>query len=117
MRLSAEATPAACRSPEASPATNSTLRMMLRVSDQRRQSELYFLDDAECDAERQSSFFSSHDHFAPSLERDDEAFQLQLERLAVGRIELDAVHVGGDVRRRRANRERIDVGAKSEKLS
>ena len=91
MRLSAAATPAAWRSPEASPATNSTLRMVERVSDQRRKCSLDFPDDAERDAQRHPPFVASHDDWPLCPKRRDKALQLELQRLAVRRVELDAI--------------------------
>src|SRR5215208_7182741 len=77
-RLRAAATPAAWRSPEASPATNSTLRMMRSVPDQRRKSQLYLLHDSERHTQCQSAFLTRDDNGPLPSERADEALQLEL---------------------------------------
>src|SRR5258706_469651 len=91
MRRSAAATPAAWRSPEASPATNSTLRMVQRIPYERGKSSLDFLDDAKGDAERHPSLVPGNDDRSLSPERRDKTLELELQRLAVRRVELDAV--------------------------
>src|SRR2546423_378547 len=74
IRLNAPATPAACKSPDASPATNRTLRMMVRVSHEGRQSQLDLLHDAERDTQRQSPLFASNDDGRLPGESGNEAF-------------------------------------------
>src|SRR4051812_17138951 len=80
MRLNAAATPAACRSPDASPATKRTLRMMVCVSHQGRQSQLDLLHDAERDTQRQSALFSSNYDGRFASQRGDKTLLFQLER-------------------------------------
>src|SRR5688572_22171217 len=87
-RRSAAATPAACKSPEASPATNSTLRMMVGESDQRRKSQLDLLNDLERNTQRQSPLSSRDDDGPVALEGADEALQLQLQRFAFRCVKL-----------------------------
>ena len=84
--------------------------MVVYVPDQRRESQLDLLHDLKRDTKSQSSLFAGHNHGTLSLERRDEALELELEWLARRRLELDAIHEGGDVRRRRPNRKRVDVG-------
>src|ERR1700741_2789704 len=79
IRRSAEATPAAWRSPEASQATNRTLRMMVRVPNQRRKSQLDLIPNSESDTQPQSPFLGGNHHWSLALERGDEALQLELE--------------------------------------
>src|SRR5258706_67324 len=117
MRRSAAATPAAWRSPEASPATNSTLRMVQRMPYERGKSSLDFLDDAKGDAERHPSLVPGNDDGSLSPERRDKTLELELQRLAVRRVELDAGDEREDVRGGRTDRERGDGRAKPEEIS
>src|SRR5712672_681952 len=117
VRRSAAATPAAWRSPEASPATNSTLRMVERMPYQRGKSSLDFLDDAKRDAERHPSLVAGNDDRSFPPKRGDKALQLELQRLSVRRVELYTVDECEDVGRCGADRERVDVGAKAEEIS
>src|SRR6476659_5555096 len=93
IRLSAPATPAACRSPDASPATKRTLRMVVRVSDQRRQSQLDLLHDPERDTQRQSPFFAGYYHWRFAGQRRDKTLLLQLQRFAIGRVQFLSLDV------------------------
>src|SRR6202030_1713065 len=116
IRLSAPATPAAWRSPEASPATNNTLRMV-RVPDQRWESPLDLLYDPKRHTQRHPALFAGDDHRAFALECRNETFQLELQRLSVRCVELDAINERRDVGRSRTNCQGIDIGAEAEEFS
>src|ERR1700732_1297107 len=111
MRLNAAATPAAWRSPEASPATNSTLRMVMRVSNQRWESPLDLFHDAKRHTQRHPALLARAAHSAFALERGHETFQLELQWLSVRCVELDSIDERRDVGRCRTNREGIDIRA------
>src|SRR5438045_4034451 len=83
--------------------------MVVRVSNQRRKSQLDLLHDSERDTQGQSSFFSSDDNGRFALERRNKALQLQLERFSVRGMKLHSIHEGSNVCRRRADRSGIEV--------
>src|SRR5437868_1183260 len=83
--------------------------MVVRVPNQRRKSQLDLLHDSERDTQRQPSLFTRDDHRDLPAESGDKAFQLELEWLAVGCVQLFAVDKRGDIRRPRPNLGRIEV--------
>src|SRR6266511_147061 len=92
---SAAATPAACMSPEASPATKTTLRMVPVFSGERRKRSLYLAHDLERHGERNPAVFARHHYRSFAAQRTDETFEL--ERLAFGSVENYAVDNSGHV--------------------
>src|SRR5689334_8710908 len=83
--------------------------MMVRVSDQRRQSQLDLLHNAERDTQRQPAFLARHYHRRFASERGDETFLLQLQRFAIGGMQPLTLDVGSDIGRSRLDRFRIEA--------
>src|SRR5688572_23833876 len=98
MRRSSSATPAACRSPDASPATMRTSGTCRgQLSGECGSRALDFRDDLERHGKRSSAFLSGYDNRALTTDRGYKALEFQTQRLAFGRSELDAVDEVGDV--------------------
>src|SRR5687768_6326350 len=117
MRRSAAATPAACRSPEASPATNRTLRMRSDEARERRQSPFDFPNDAECDAEYEPSVFTGHDNGSRTAQGGNKTLELELEWLAFRCVERNAIDESRDVYRRGPYRRGIDIRLQSKEIA
>src|SRR5882757_4766558 len=77
---------------------------------ERGKSSLDFLDDPKRDTQRHPSLVPGNDDRSLSPEGRDKALQLELQWLAVRRVELDSVDECEDVRWRGTYRERIEVG-------
>src|SRR5438270_3363491 len=117
IRLKAPATPAAWRSPDASPATNRTLRMMVCVPDEGRQSQFDLLHNAERDTKGQSAFFTGDDDRRLAGERRDKTFLFEFQRLAIRGVQLFALDIGRNIRRTRLHRFRVEVSAQLVELA
>src|SRR5688572_8898838 len=89
----AEARPAACKSPEASPATIITSRTGAAGGVRRgHQRPLDLSLDAQRNVERVAPVAPAHGHGRPALHRRQETFELQAKRLALGRVDRNAFH-------------------------
>src|SRR6478672_1367726 len=120
---SARATPAPCRSPEASPATNrisrtcSSRRASPSLPGERRQRALDVGDDLERHREGLASFLSRHRDWRLAPHCGNEALELQPERLRLLRAQRNAFDELLELDRRRGERHDIHVAAQAEELS
>src|SRR5450759_390525 len=81
------------------------------------ESSLDLLHDPERHTEGHPPLVAGHDHGSLSSERGNEALQLELQWLAIRRVELYAIHERQDVSWRGANREWVEVGAEAEEFA
>src|SRR5690242_18634979 len=112
---SSAATPAACRSPDVSPATNNTSRTGRSGECGKRTLDL--AHDAERERERFASVFPGHGHRLLAPHRGDEALELEAQRLALRRLERDPLDELLELARRRRERGEIDVVPQAEELT
>src|SRR6185436_9866405 len=108
---SARATPAACRSPDGSPATNRMSRT------KRRLRLLDFADDTQRDFEGVASVLAGDHHRRLALDRRDEALVLESQRLSFRGLELDALDELLDRLRRLGQLDQVHVRAKAVELA
>src|SRR4051812_8739517 len=83
--------------------------MVVRVPDERRESQLDLLHDSERNTQRQSALFAGDDDRRLALEGGDEALELELERFTVRSLQLDAIDERRDVGGARPDRGGIEI--------
>src|SRR5262245_14328785 len=84
---SARATPAACKSPETSPAT----KTMSRTAGERRKRTFDLADDGQRDGERLTSVAAAHGDLGLAPHRLEEILKLEPERFTVRRLECNTL--------------------------
>src|SRR4051812_552080 len=120
--LSARATPPACRSPEASPATNRISRTCSgrrasSLSSERGERALDVGDDLQRHGERLASFLPGHRDRYVAPHRGEEALELQAQRLALIRAQRNAFDELLERERCRGERRDVHVAAQPKELS
>src|SRR5512133_3069488 len=117
--VSARATPAACRSPEASPATNRISRTgdRGRASGKRGQRAIDVLHDLQRDSERLTSRLAADGDRRLAAYGRHEALELEAQRLALHRLQRDALDELLQRERRGRECRDVDVAPQTEELS
>src|SRR5215218_7447688 len=116
---SARATPEACRSPEASPATNRMSRTdaCRDAPGEGRERALDVDDDLERHGERLASRFPTHGDGRLATHRREEALELQSQRLALVGAQRDPLDELLQCQRCRRQRRDVDVTTQAEELA
>src|SRR5688500_2100217 len=115
---SSSATPAAWRSPEASPATKMTsATASCCFSCQRWKRALDLGDDLEGDSERPSSILTGDYDRRFSIQRRDEAVELEAQRLSLGRDKRNSIDEVSDVHRAGGRTRRIEFLLQAEEVA